>query len=88
MVLYAQRLGLEAYRDGLECLQQQVHCYLAAINAFRLIDGNYAWLEHNPRELYDTQWAQHNPMSPKRKRQDEFGDHYDYVADQQDEDPS
>ena len=38
----AMRLGTETFsQHGLE---KQVHCYLACLNALRLVNPNYAWI--------------------------------------------
>ena len=37
-----RRLGVEV--SGLKGIQRQAKCYLAALNALRLVDPNYAWI--------------------------------------------
>ena len=38
----AMRLGTETF--SLQGLEKQVHCYLASLNALRLVNSNYAWI--------------------------------------------
>ena len=42
MYEYGMRLGQET--TGLKSLQKQAKCYLAALNALRLVDPAYAWI--------------------------------------------
>ena len=42
MYEYGMRLGREG--PGLKGLQHQAKCYLAALNALRLVDPKYAWI--------------------------------------------
>lgn len=42
MYEYGLRLGREV--PGLKGLQRQAKCYLAALNALRLVDPKYAWI--------------------------------------------
>ena len=42
MYEYGLRLGREM--SGLKGLQRQAKCYLAALNALRLVDPKYAWI--------------------------------------------
>ena len=42
MYEYGMRLGREA--TGLNVLQKEAKCYLAALNALRLVESEYAWL--------------------------------------------
>ena len=42
MYEYGMRLGSEL--PGQKGLQRQAKCYLAAMNALRLVDSDYAWI--------------------------------------------
>lgn len=42
MYEYGRRLGQEL--PNLKGLQRQAKCYLAALNALRLVDPKYAWI--------------------------------------------
>lgn len=42
MYEYGRRLGREV--PGVQGLQHQAKCYLAALNALRLVDPKYAWI--------------------------------------------
>lgn len=42
MYEYGMRLGQEV--AGLKGLQKQAKCYLASMNALRLVDQKYAWI--------------------------------------------
>ena len=44
MYEYGMRVGIEV--PGLKGLQCQAKCYLAALNALRLVDPQYAWIVH------------------------------------------
>eukprot|EP00795_Rhopilema_esculentum_P012941 gene12941-3700_t len=51
MYEYACRLRTEMH--GLESLQQQAKCFLAAINCLRICDQNYAWIVRPSQEKID-----------------------------------
>ncbi|XP_067018107.1 nuclear pore complex protein Nup160-like [Acropora muricata] len=71
MYEHAMRLGQEV--SGLDSLQKQAKCYLAAMNALHLVDPKNAWIV-KPLDRVNTTTANEPPnMSPKRK-QGEDGD--------------
>ncbi|XP_020630292.1 nuclear pore complex protein Nup160-like isoform X2 [Orbicella faveolata] len=66
---HAMRLGQEV--SGLDSLQKQAKCYLAAMNALRLVDPKNAWIV-KPLDRVNTRKSDEPPnMSPKRKQGEE-----------------
>ncbi|KAJ7380500.1 hypothetical protein OS493_008963 [Desmophyllum pertusum] len=69
MYEHAMRLGQEV--SGLDSLQQQAKCYLAAMNALRLVDPKNAWIV-KPLDRVNTRKSEEpSNMSPKRKQGEE-----------------
>jgi len=69
MYEHAMRLGQEV--SGLDSLQKQAKCYLAAMNALHLVDPKNAWIV-KPLDRVNTGKSDEPPnMSPKRKQGEE-----------------
>ncbi|XP_014677930.1 PREDICTED: nuclear pore complex protein Nup160-like isoform X2 [Priapulus caudatus] len=68
MYEYGRRLGQEV--AGMQALQQQVRCYLTAMNALRVGSPEYAWIV---RPAHNVKNTKHEP-SPWSKYEDVEGD--------------
>ena len=57
------RLGTETF--SLQGLEKQVHCYLASLNALRLVNSNYAWIVKPVLKISSTPSSLPPGVSPK-----------------------
>ncbi|CAH3152521.1 unnamed protein product [Pocillopora meandrina] len=69
MYEHALRLGQEV--SGLDSLQKQAKCYLAAMNSLRLVEPKNAWIVKPLDRIGTDKPAEPPNMSPKRKQGEE-----------------